>query len=161
MGPRVERPTEEVVLACPLRVYGFGKQIFEVPDEKALRELDTGKLWMTTIADRIAKAIPSLRGYPLTAEPGAGPVFFVTLKGAEGDASAARELRERMAPIVREELDKESKNCTYGVMAVNKGGDLLLCCTVTLPPFGEVTMEAQGVTRRTTAGRHAVRGVPD
>ncbi len=118
-----------------IRVHGFGGQVFEVPDAKAVYELQLGKLWMTSIADRIAREIGSVRGYPLTAEPGEGPVFFVTLKGAEGDASAARELRAKMQPIIREELDKESKKCTYGCTSVNKEDDMLFWCTVTLPPW--------------------------
>ncbi len=119
-----------------IQIQGFGRRLFEVPDAKAARKLDLGKLWMTSISERIAKEIPSVRGYALTAEPGAGPVLFVTLKGAEGDATAARMLREKMHPIIREELDKESKKCTYGVTSLNKGDDMVFWCTVVLPPFG-------------------------
>lgn len=136
LGKLGVKPSGEA--ADVIRVDGFGGQVFEVPNTKeAIYELDIGKLWMKSIADRIAREIPSVRGYPLTAEPGEGPVFFVTLKGAEGDASAARELRATMEPIIREELDKESKKCACDITSVNKGGDLLFWCTVTLPPLGE------------------------
>lgn len=118
-----------------MRVQGFGGYMFDVKREDVDKNgtVNYVRVWMTTIADRIAGEIKSVRDYPLAAEPGAGPVVFVTLKGAEGDISAGRELRAKLEPIFREELAKESREYTYRLAAYNKGDDLLYMCTVIFP----------------------------
>lgn len=119
-----------------MRVHAFGGRILEM-DEQEFKRLDYIKEWMKHISTRIEAEIKSVRGYPLTAKAGSGPVIYIKLKGAEGDVSAARELREKAEPILREELDRQSKKCEYSLSSYNKKNDLLFSCVVGLPPMGE------------------------
>lgn len=114
-----------------MRVYGFAGQQFEATNVK---DLDVVRLWMESIAKRVEKDLPSVRGYPVKAMPGEGPVIFVALEGATGDVSAGRELREKLAPILREEIDKEGTDLDYTMSPSNKDKDLIVWCTIIFPP---------------------------
>lgn len=89
----------------------------------------------TRIVESITPAIPEeIRGYTLAVEPGQGPRIYFTLKGAEGDTTAARLAREELVPLARKFLDEEGAEWVeLRPHSVNRGDDLVLQVTIWFP----------------------------
>ena len=97
------------------------------------------KRWLAGWRERLAKQIESdvqVKGYKLTAEALSGPIVSVTIEGAEGDATTARDAREQLDKLLSEVVSSEMKGYkgfSHKIRSANHGDDLVLTCEVIFP----------------------------
>jgi len=97
------------------------------------------KSWLADWMEKVATHIKSelqVKGYKVETKATKGPVVYVTVKGAEGDTTAARETRPKIEKLLKDAIKEELKayeGFSQKVSSFNKGDDLVFECTIIFP----------------------------
>ena len=93
----------------------------------------TLEAWIGQISEAIAAEVTTVEGHNVTVKPGSGPRVFVTIEGAEGDPLVIRAAKTLIAPILKKEVETESKRLGYKITSSNRGEDLVITAEVVFP----------------------------
>lgn len=99
-------------------------------------EEDKGWLhgWMTKLAGEIESKVKA-EDYKISAEAGKGPVVYVTVKGAEGDTTTFKKVKDEIDKIAKESIKREVRNDQFhcSVHMSSQGEDMLISVEIIFP----------------------------
>ena len=96
------------------------------------------KGWLATWMDDLAGELGKLEveGYKVEAKALKGPIVLLTVKGAEGDTTTGRKLKDKIEKVMSESTKKNNgdwKEFRNSIRMSNKGEDLVIRCEVIFP----------------------------
>lgn len=90
--------------------------------------------WMGELADELGKV--EIEGYKVEARALNGPIVLLTIKGAEGDTTTGRKIKDKIEKIMADSTKKNNgdwKEFRNSIRMSNKGEDLVIRCEVIFP----------------------------